>query len=149
MTCAMPALQFNKVDVIVALYILLALIGVGCVLRLTHRPDEPDKIVETVVENDDQCCGRHAVCEKFADAALNQEPIYFDDEELDAFAGRDSQSYTSDEVDAFRDVLFTLLPHDLAPWAHSLELRKIALPSELRDEYLMLLSEQTQLEVHA
>ncbi|MDE6300559.1 MAG: phospholipase [Muribaculaceae bacterium] len=124
---------------IVALYILLALVVVGTVLRLTHKPGD-----ESVTENNEAaegCCGRHAVCEKFADAALADEPVYFDDEELDSYAGRSSESYTQEELETFRDVLFTLLPHDLAPWAHSLEMRGIAMPDELRDEFLMLFAD--------
>ena len=123
---------------IVALYILLALIGVGCVLRLTHKPD--DNPTPVAVQGE-ECCGRHAVCEKFADAALADTPVYFDDEELDAYIDRDASEYTADEVEQFRDVLITLLPHDLAPWAHSLEMRRIALPEPLRDEFLLLLAD--------
>lgn len=89
------------------------------------------------------CCGAHAVCERtslLADAT--KKPVYFDDEELDAFAGRDANTYTAAEADRFRDVLLTLLPQDVAPWARSIQQRGIALPPDVRDELILLVREQ-------
>ena len=121
---------------IVALYILIALVVVGAVLKLTHKPDEP-----VARPADDGCCGRHAVCERVADSMMSGKPEYFDDEELDAFAGRAASDYSSDEIEIFRDVMFTLLPGDVAPWDNSLRMRGIQLPDELHDELLILLSD--------
>ena len=121
---------------IVALYILIALIAVGTVLKLTHKPDG-----EPVQPTEEGCCGRHAVCERIADAAATGKPEYFEDEELDAYAGRAASDYTSDEIEAFRDVLFSLLPQDLAPWEQSLRMRGIELPDELHDELILLLQD--------
>lgn len=94
------------------------------------------------VESDsEECCGQHLVCEKTHAAAMTAEIVYYDDEELDRYSGREADSYDASETEEFRDVLLTLLPEDVAGWAHSLDLRKIALPLELRDELLMLLAE--------
>lgn len=90
---------------------------------------------------EEECCGQHLVCEKTHAAAMTAEVVYYDDEELDRYAGRDGTSYTPEETDEFRDIMLTLLPSDVAGWAHSLDLRKIALPAELRDELLMLMSD--------
>ena len=84
----------------------------------------------------------HITCEKDSLlAAVSDKIEYFDDEELDAFAGRDPESYTEAETEQFRDVLLTLLPTDIAPWARSIQLRGIQLPPVVREELLMIVAE--------
>lgn len=85
------------------------------------------------------CCGLHAICEKTGQ--INEPPVYYDDEELDRFAGRAATDYTDEETEEFRDVLLTLLPSDAPGWSVSLEKRRINLPAELRPELELLLSE--------
>lgn len=85
------------------------------------------------------CCGLHAICEKTGQ--INEPPIYYDDEELDRFAGRQAEDYSDAETEEFRDVLLTLLPSDAPGWALSLEKRRINLPSDLKPELELLLSE--------
>lgn len=137
-----------------ALIILAALVITGAVLYLLHRRDVrrgtdlpptmgpmPDR-KQDEDGDDSACCGMHVTCEKDSLLAAVSERIeYFDDEELDVFAGRDPESYTNDEIEQFRDVLLTLIPTDIAPWARSIQLRGIALPVEVRDELLMIVSE--------
>ena len=122
---------------IVALYIFIALVCVGFVLKLTDRGhnSEPElSSTEPVTE----CCGLHEVCEKIA---TNDGIEYFDDEELDEFAGRAPESYSAEETELFRDVLLTLRPSEAAEWAHSIEQRGISLPADIRDELLIILQE--------
>lgn len=88
-----------------------------------------------------ECCGLHLMCEKSGDAAFSSEVIYYDDEELDRFAGRTPEEYSGEEIEEFCDVLMTMLPSDVPGWAHSLDLRGIRPPQEIRDEILMLLRE--------
>lgn len=124
-----------------ALIILAVTVLTGLILYLTHRPDgdggaspaPPDPSGEA---DGEVCCGQHVVCEKGLSPAAG--PVYFDDEELDRFAGRLPDSYTEEEIEAFREVLYTLLPSDIYPWGVALTGRDIALPSSLRDEWLML-----------
>lgn len=85
------------------------------------------------------CCGLHAICEKTGQ--INEPPVYYDDEELDRFAGRDASDYTDEEIEEFRDVLLTLLPSDAPGWSVSLERRRICLPTDLQPELELLLSE--------
>lgn len=85
------------------------------------------------------CCGLHAICEKTGQ--INEPPIYYDDEELDRFAGREATDYTDEETEEFRDVLLTLLPSDAPGWSVSLEKRHINLPTELVPELELMLSE--------
>ncbi len=87
------------------------------------------------------CCGMHIVCEKTNLSPISAEVIYYDDEELDRFRGRDPKSYTPEETEEFRDVLMTLLPEDVAGWSRSIQLREIALPTDVRDELLLIVSE--------
>ncbi|MGM9816356.1 MAG: hypothetical protein ACI304_04780 [Lepagella sp.] len=91
-----------------------------------------------------ECCGLHLVCEKDSLSPMSQEIIYYDDEELDRFIGRDPHSYTGNEEEEFRDVLMTLRPEDVTGWARSITQRRIELPAEVRDELLMLVNEQRQ-----
>ncbi|MDE6648518.1 MAG: phospholipase [Muribaculaceae bacterium] len=85
------------------------------------------------------CCGMHAICEKTG--KINEPPVYYDDEELDRFAGRSASDYTDEETEEFRDVLLTLLPADAPGWSVSLEKRRINLPEALKPELELMLSE--------
>lgn len=89
------------------------------------------------------CCGQHAVCEKELLMKAAAAPVeYFDDEELDRFRGRAADSYTAAEEEEFREVLFTMFTREVADWLQSLQQRGIELPSGLKDEAMMLVSEQ-------
>lgn len=90
----------------------------------------------------EECCGMHLVCEKDTLSPFTDEVVYYDDEELDRFAGREPSSYTAEEEEEFRDVLMTLLPSDIPGWARSITVRGIELPYDLRDELLILINEQ-------
>ena len=93
-------------------------------------------------EEETECCGMHAVCEKDLLSPVSDEYEYYDDEELDAYRGRGAESYTDEEVEQFRDVLLTLRPDDVAGWSRSMQLRGIELPTEVREELLMIVGEQ-------
>lgn len=98
---------------------------------------------------DGVCCGMHITCEKDSlSTAASTEIVYYDDEELDDYAGRAPESYTREETEQFRDILLTLLPTDIAGWARSLQLRNIALPPEVSDELLLIVSEARQAAKH-
>lgn len=124
-----------------ALIILAVTVLTGLILYLTHRPDgdggaSPAPPDPSGKADGEVCCGQHVVCEKGLSPSAG--PVYFDDEELDRFAGRLPDSYTEEEIEEFREVLYTLLPSDIYPWGVALTGRDIALPSSLRDEWLML-----------
>ena len=148
-----------------ALIILLALVIVGGVLYMFHLRDlrkgkaqaptigpMPDRPAPTGSDPTEEsvCCGMHVTCEK--DSLLpevSREIEYFDDEELDAFRGREPESYTDEEIEQFPDVLLTLLPTDIAPWARSIQLRGITLPMAVREELLMIVAEERAKKSHA
>lgn len=91
-----------------------------------------------------ECCGQHLVCEKESLSPMSIEIEYYDDEELDRFIGRTPDSYSSEESEEFRDVLMTLRPADIPGWARSVTQRHLELPTEVRDELLMLVNEQRE-----
>ena len=64
---------------------------------------------------------------------------YYDDEELDVFKGRPSDSYTDEEVEQFSEVLYTMRHEEIADWCRSLTLRGISLPDQIKDETFMLM----------
>ena len=71
--------------------------------------------------------------------ALSRGVEYYDDEDLDMYRGRRADSYTDDEAEDFRDVLFTMKESDVAGWVRSLQMRGIELPPDVREEALFVL----------
>ena len=100
-----------------------------------------EKTEETApIEEDEECCGEHEVCEKGKiKRALRTDIEYFDDEELDRFRGTAPDEYDDEAVEEFREVLYTMHPSEIEDWLKSLELREVTLPDALKDELFMLL----------
>lgn len=130
-------------------YIILgALVLVGTILYLTDKKpqdnaeqtDTPPASQPDTCSTD--CCATNEVCpsELLLKAACNDN-AYYDDEELDQFKDRNADDYSPDEMELFRDVLYTLKPHELLPWRQALKKRGIVLPTPLHDEFLMLYNE--------
>lgn len=92
---------------------------------------------------DMECCGQHEVCEKESLlAAVSKEIEYYDDEELDRFAGMPSEVYTSEQEEEFRDILYSMHETEVAGWVRSLQLRNIALPDGVKDEVFLVIGER-------
>jgi hypothetical protein len=90
--------------------------------------------------SDTECCGQHEVCEKRSILeALKEEIEYYEDEELDRFRGMQGGDYSSDEIEEFREVLYTMRTDEVAGWVRSLGLRGVELPDQLKDEVIMLM----------
>lgn len=93
--------------------------------------------------NDMECCGQHETCEKESLlAAVSREIEYYNDEELDRFRGHLPREYTDEEVEEFRDILYTMKNTEVAGWVRSLQLRSVELPDELKDEVFMIVAER-------
>ena len=136
-----------------ALIILAVTVVVGVVLFVQHRLTEPKsngapetQSVEAMPQS--ECCGMHITCEKDSLATLSTDIIYYDDEELDAYAGIAADNYSNEQIEEFREVLLTLLPQDIAPWARSLSLRGITLPEIVKEELLLIVREERQKQTH-
>lgn len=139
----------------VALAIALFLVAVGFVLWLLDRmhpvgsakeeaaaPDEAPAATEEGEDCSAECCAVNEVCPSelaLKHAALPAE--YFDDEELDRYRGREAGQYTPDEIEQWRDVLYTLKPSEIFAWEQSIKKRGLTLPEPLRDELIMLLAD--------
>lgn len=90
-----------------------------------------------------ECCGQHEICEKDSLlAAVSKQIEYYDDEELDRFRGRESGAYLPDEIEEFREVLYTMKEDEVASWVRSLQLRAVPLPDALKDEVFMIVGER-------
>lgn len=72
--------------------------------------------------------------------AATKDIEYYDDEQLDRFRNRPSDSYTDDEIEEFSEVLYTLQQKDAAGWNRSLILRQINVPDQLKDDLIALIS---------
>jgi len=97
---------------------------------------------EETVEIADDCCGAHEVCESDSLLSSNDKPEYYEDEELDAFKEKAADSYTDDQIEQFREVLFTLKEREVAGWLKSLQLRQINPPEIIREEALMIVADR-------
>lgn len=103
--------------------------------EIDHIPD--------VVEADVECCGQHEICEKESLlAAVSRKIEYYDDEELDDYRGVSSADYTSEQIDQFRDIFYTMQDTDVAGWVRSLQLRGVDLPDEIKDEIFLIVGER-------
>ena len=129
---------------LLALGIVAALIGTA--LQWWHSVHNPGSTTEPVIrQRSSDCCGQHEVCEKESLlAAVSKEVVYYDDEELDRFAGRRADNYDREETDEFEEILTTLRSEDVAGWVRSLQLRGIELPDALRDEVILIVGERRQ-----
>ncbi len=133
-----------------ALILIGILVAVGLPLYLLDRrsrtrrgvPDDVSEVVVPQQECNDDCCATNAVCpsEKLLQNAM-EPALYFDDEELDKFKGRAPDSYTPDEEEQWRDVLYTLRHDELLSWERSIKKRGIIMPAALHDELIMLYNE--------
>lgn len=106
----------------------------------TNQTDVPQQPAPPVP--DGECCGKHVVCEKqkLAEARMRNKQ-YFDDEDLDRFKGRASDSYTDTEVDEFRYVLYTMQQQEVREWMECLQAREVELPDELKEEAFSMMNE--------
>ena len=89
-----------------------------------------------------ECCGAHEICE--SETLLNSkvEIVYFDDEELDRFAEVGQNTFTDNEIEEFREVLYSLRENEVSDWLKSLQLRRVTIPEIIREEALMIVSER-------
>lgn len=100
----------------------------------TEGPVETSPSCGTCDGNDSRCMQACAM-----EAAI-KEIEYFDDEELDDFRDRRSDSYEEYEVEQFREVLYTMRQEEVKDWVQSLCLRRVQVPDQLKDEIFILLN---------
>ena len=123
------------------IYLLLSLIVLGVILAFFGRKD-----TSPVVQAKGDCAtcdgSPQTRCEQDCMMEAATKPIeYFDDEELDAFQGRQAGAYSDEEAEQFREVMTTMRPEEVKAWGRSLTLRGIELPDQVKEEYVMLAEE--------
>ena len=107
-----------------------------------RKKSKEDKKTEPASAPASDCCGAHEVCE-YDEIKMDETRIeYYDDEELDAYKNKPDNEYTDNQIDEFREVLYTLKTHEIRYWLLSIERRKIKLPSILQEEARMLMAGQ-------
>lgn len=119
-------------------FLVLGLVLIVAVYLMTRKRVKGDKHHEEHHDHgsgDSGCCGRHANCEKGSDG----KELYFDDEELDRFKGVASAEYSDEDVEEFRQVLYTMDESEVDDWVHCLQLRGIELPEDVKEEVLVVL----------
>jgi len=129
---------------------LIILAGIAMAVGVLHNRQIQKKIesgelktASEIVEADAECCGQHEICEKESLlAAVSKKIEYYDDEELDRFRGRPSNGYNEEEVEEFREIMYTCKEDEVAGWSRSLQLRGIELPDELKDELFLIVGER-------
>ena len=94
---------------------------------------------EPASESLEECCGAHEVCETDLLNKMSEEIIYYEDEELDVYRNFEENDYNDEQIDEFRDVLYSLKEKEIEPWLRSLELRHIILPSTIKSEVVFML----------
>ncbi len=125
---------------VIVLSILGALVLALLVSRFSGKKNHEQATALKVPPAD--CCGAHEVCEQ--ESLLNSDAtiVYYNDEELDAFRGTEANAYTDEQIEQFREVLYTMKEEEVAGWLRSLQNRGIMLPLILREETLMIISER-------
>ena len=73
------------------------------------------------------------------DKGYDNSDLYFDDEELDRFRDRAQDSYTDEEAEEFRSILYSMKEEEVDQWIKCLGTRHIELPAQLKDEVLLML----------
>lgn len=126
------------------LYLILALIIAGAITALLtwifSRGKEESPIIQPPAGDCGSCDGNDERCEvECMMEAATQAIEYYEDEELDDFRGRASDSYTEQEVERFAEVLYTLRSEEVKGWSRSLTLRGINIPDSLKDELLLMM----------
>ena len=102
---------------------LLILVALFTFIHKRRHSEDP----ETIVAPPADCCGAHAICEK----GLKKE--------LDVYRQIAPEAYTDEQIEVFRDILYTLRPEEVEEWLISLEKREINLPLILRQEAIELI----------
>lgn len=129
-------------EIVLGIFVgLFTVVGIAILIKVNkeRKRNSPAQIEESIPVSD--CCGAHEVCD-FDQIKADETIIeYYDDEELDDYKNLNEKEYTSNQIDQFREVLYTLNTHEIRYWLLSIERRQINLPSILKSEARTLIAE--------
>ena len=121
---------------------ILAIVALGIIVMIGTRIFDSKGTDEPIVvpaSDCSSCDGTNVKCEQVCQMEAATKPAeYYDDEELDAFRGRQSDEYKDEEAAMFAEVLETLRPDEVRPWSRSLIVRGINMPDQIKDEFIAL-----------
>ncbi len=104
------------------------------ILAKANKKEKKSSTEEDGREIDPSCCGAHEICD-FDKVKVDVDKIeYFEDEDLDEYANIAEKDYTDDQIDEFREVLYSLQTEEIQRWLLSLSRRRIHLPVILNEE---------------
>ena len=117
------------------IYIIISIIGLLVIVALfTYSSKSKTKTEEPpVVDTPADCCWTNAIWEKVL-KKIDEKIEYFDDAELDQYRCIPSDSFNDQQIDQFREILYSIRPEELSDWFISLEKRGIELPDVLKQE---------------
>ncbi len=97
-------------EIIIAIVVgLFTVAGIVFLIRV-NREKAKNQVAEEVSKPVSDCCGAHEVCD-FDEIKADETRIeYYDDEELDEYKNISEKEYTDNQIEHFRDVLYTLCP---------------------------------------
>jgi hypothetical protein len=119
----------------------LALTYLGSRFLSSKKSDNEKSVAEAETVADADCCGAHEVCDKDTLLSASDEIVYYQDEELDQYRAMSSNEYSPQQIESFREVLYTMRDDEVAGWLRSLQLRNINPPNAIREEALMIVSD--------
>lgn len=120
---------------------LFTILGIGILITGNKQRKSQNPVEEKISAPASDCCGAHEICE-FDQIKVDESIIeYYDDEELDEYKNMSGSDYTDNQIEQFREVLYTLKTGEIRYWLLSIERRKINLPSILISEARMLMAE--------
>ncbi len=124
--------------------LIIILVLFGLILMLTTYISRRKKNIETeiTINEDGECCGAHEICDRESLLSADANAEYFDDENLDVLADVQPDKFTEDQLNQLSEVFYTLRESDVAAWLRSLQIRRIQLPLELREQALLIVSER-------
>jgi len=128
-------------EIIIAIVVgLFAVTGIIILVRVNRGKEKisNQEVVSTPVSD---CCGAHEVCDFDEIKADITRIEYYDDEELDEFKNIKETQYTNDQIEQFREILYTLKTAEIRYWLLSIERRQINLPPILVSEARNLMVE--------
>ena len=124
------------------IYFVLALFALGLITAFASflgRKKGEEEAPLIVNDSCSTCSGENDKCEQECMMEVATKEIeYYDDEELDRFRGRLSDSYTDEEAEEFAEVMLTMRPEEVKGWNRSLILRGINMPNQIKDDFIAL-----------
>lgn len=121
---------------VLALFVLGLITAFASFLGRKKGEEEAPLIVNSSCST---CSGENDQCEQDCMLEVATKEIeYYDDEELDRFRGRLSDSYTDEEAEEFAEVMLTMRPEEVKGWNRSLILRGINMPNQIKDDFIAL-----------